>query len=419
MLKTRNKQIWEEASEWLVELRVGHIDTAAKERLDAWFRESPQHIRAFLELSSIWEEGGDPDLDRDNSIDVLIARARGSTNVIALEGEGVAARESYQGSNHLHRRSSKKPLFESAVLVRVFSWPSMVLASAVLACLAGGLVGLNTYLNSDYVTATGEQRTIHLSDGSTIELNSKSRVRVLFSERERDVDLLEGQALFHVAKNPTRPFLVRASGTTVRAVGTQFDVYRKSSGTTVTVVEGRVAVYSQKSSSQAAPSFTNFLSLNPSLSNIWKRNPTSSMPPSPSDGEGPGMKSLQKTSEASFSSTRDALAAHLPGEVFVSTGEQVTVSDQVVSEPRRADTNAVMAWTKRELVFDMTRLEDVAQEFNRYNAQKLIVSDPELEGFHVTGIFSSTDPASLLRFLRAQQGIQVVEADKEIRISKK
>jgi transmembrane sensor len=95
------------------------------------------------------------------------------------------------------------------------------------------------------------------------------------------------------------------------------------------------------------------------------------------------------------------------------------VTNQEVTEPQRADLRAATAWTKRELVFDMTPLADVVQEFNRYNDQKLVVSDPTLAQFHVTGIFSSTDPASLLRFLRSQRGIDIVEAGREIRISKK
>ena len=58
-----------------------------------------------------------------------------------------------------------------------------------------------------------------------------------------NVELVEGQALFRVAKDHARPFVVQTAGIRVRAVGTQFDVYRKASGTQVTVVEGRVAVF--------------------------------------------------------------------------------------------------------------------------------------------------------------------------------
>jgi len=400
VIKTRNKQIYEEAAEWLVELRVGDKDAAARQRLDAWFRESPQHIRAFLELSSIWEEGGDPDLDRDNSAEVLIARARASTNVIALEGEGAGARG--QGSDHVHPHYSNKPVSRSLALARFFSWPSVALASVVLACLVGGLVALNVYWNSVYSTGMGEQRTVHLADGSTVELNSKSRIRVLLSEHERDVDLIEGQALFHVAKDHTRPFIVSVDGMRVRAVGTQFDVYRKSSGTVVTVVEGRVAVYAQKLSSPALP-FDEGEGNPKSL--MTNANSSPPIPRQQLEGEGPTARAGGE-------------AASWPA-VFVSTGEQVTMSDQAAPEPRRADVRAATGWTKRELVFDMTPLSEVALEFNRYNAEKLIVSDPTLEGFHVTGIFSSTDSASLLRFLRAQRGVEVVEAGKEIRISKK
>ena len=84
-VRTVNKQIYEEASQWLVELHAGDVDAAGHERLDAWFRASPQHIRAFLELSSIWEDGADSDLDHHSSIKSLIALARASDSVTSLE----------------------------------------------------------------------------------------------------------------------------------------------------------------------------------------------------------------------------------------------------------------------------------------------------------------------------------------------
>src|SRR5271165_3590980 len=79
-----NLTIYTEAAEWLIELREGEVDAATRERLDAWFRASPEHIRAYLELSSLWEEGADPDLDRTHSTQDLIARARATSNVIPL-----------------------------------------------------------------------------------------------------------------------------------------------------------------------------------------------------------------------------------------------------------------------------------------------------------------------------------------------
>ncbi|MGH3429865.1 MAG: FecR/PupR family sigma factor regulator, partial [Mycobacteriales bacterium] len=79
-----NRQIYEEASLWLVELRVGDMDAAARAKLDAWFRTSPEHIRAYLELSSLWEEGADKDLSRACTTAELIARARETHNVVPI-----------------------------------------------------------------------------------------------------------------------------------------------------------------------------------------------------------------------------------------------------------------------------------------------------------------------------------------------
>src|SRR5579862_5141165 len=80
-----NSPIYEQAAEWLIELREGEIDVPLRERLDAWFRESPQHIRAYLELSALWEDGADPDLDRAHSTEELIALTR-SNNVFPIKG---------------------------------------------------------------------------------------------------------------------------------------------------------------------------------------------------------------------------------------------------------------------------------------------------------------------------------------------
>jgi len=389
MRKIRNEQVYAEASEWVVDVRAGDMDAAAREQLDAWFRRSPEHIRAFLQLSCLCEELEESELDRGKGLEALIAEARASTNVATLAGESFAS--SRHGPDPLHRRIAHTSSVGILTLSRFLSWPSGALAAVVLAYLGFGIVALKVYWDPNYAAGTGEQRTVHLTDGSTVVLNSRSRIRVLYSERERDVELVEGQALFSVAKDHVRPFVVQSAGTRVRAVGTQFDVYRKATGTQVTVVEGRVAVFA------------------PAPGNVGV------------EGE------IPFSSTEALSSHEDRLPAPFTagdsvGEaspVLVSTGEQVTVTNQEVPEPRPADLRAATAWTQRKLVFDMTPLAEVVQEFNRYNTRKLVVSDAALVEFHVTGIFSSADPTSLLQFLQAQGDIDVVEAGGEIRISRK
>ena len=167
--------------------------------------------------------------------------------------------------------------------------------------------------------------------------------------------LLEGQALFRVAKDAQRPFVVRAGDAEVRAVGTAFDVYRKVSETVVTVVEGRVETYDDSGRS--------------------------------------GEKAI-----------------------VLSAGERLAVVPHTVTKPTRADPSVATAWLQKRLIFEETPLNEVAEEFNRYNRRPLSIEDRDLRMLKISGVYSSTDPASLINFLRSQSSIQVVETDKNVRI---
>jgi transmembrane sensor len=424
-----NLPIYEQAADWLIELREGEIDAAARKRLDTWFRASPEHIRAYLELSAIWEDGADADLDRSHSTNDLIARARGQSNVVPLDviaelpedtnqsgrqaiesrseprlSEATLSSETPQQTRQLQNEIPRHPREQTR---RTF-WRGrprpLWAAAAIIACVVGSAsFYLYVQRNLAFETVTGEQRFVKLVDGSTIELNSRSRVRVRFTDAKRDVDLIEGQALFHVAKDSSRPFIVHSGSTLVRAVGTQFDVYRKASGTTVTVVEGRVAV------------------LSPMLQGERERNPSgSAIPPRALlPGRSPAASTATLVQKPEQSGPADAVLSSAPNAIYLSAGEQITVSPQALTHLTHTDPTVATAWTQHELVFDSTPLDEVAQDFNRYNTRQLIISDAALRDFHITGIFSSADPSSLLKFLRTQHDIVVEETDDDIRVSKK
>jgi transmembrane sensor len=103
--------------------------------------------------------------------------------------------------------------------------------------------------------------------------------------------------------------------------------------------------------------------------------------------------------------------------VFVSAGEQVTMLPDAMATPlpHHADLTAATAWMQRKMFFDGSKLSDVASEFNRYNTRQLVIEDPKLMDFRIYGVYSSTDPSSLLRFLQ-DQGLQVTDGETEIRI---
>jgi transmembrane sensor len=383
-----NTQIYEEASDWIVKNREGDLDAREKVQFDMWLRESPQNLHAYLEMSAVWEDVGAIGPGLNANAEELIARAQAEGNIVPLAPLSVLET---RGHPETGQRDVRMPALGKV---------GLYYGLAALVLLTFGCIWLYGQRNT-YATGVGEQRAIVLNDGSTVELNSRSRVRVRFTDAERDLDLIEGQALFHVAKNPQRPFVVSAEGTRIRAVGTQFDVYEKSSGTVVTVVEGKVAVFGQP----------------PIPSYAVKEGAARS-----SSSQTPFASSFQATAERrtprSGSTEADDSAS---GAIFLAAGQQVTVThtSAVASSPVQANIAAATAWTRRSLVFDSAPLTEVAQEFNRYNTRPIVVADPQLAQFHVSGVFSSVEPSLLLRFLRAQPELAVAVSDREIRISKK
>jgi len=363
-----NTQIYEEASEWVVRHRSDDLDAQARRRFDDWLRQSPQHVSAYLEMSSIWEGVPQIEASLNPNADELIERARPLGNVVSLGGSERPDPFLAPAGNE-HRAGRAKIWYSLAATVIV----------------AVGIAGWFHHQRGVYATGIGEQRTVTLSDGSVIELNARSRIKVRYGEHERAVDLTQGQALFRVAKDPSKPFIVASNGTYVRAVGTQFDVYRKSAGTVVTVVEGRVAVTDRRSSE-------------PSLA------------PTPAKATPRGAASDTGAMAASRSNEQN--------EVLLGAGQQLVIAQALSSVPRAANIDAATAWTEQRLVFDYTPLEEVAEEFNRYNHRRLVIEDSGLRMFHISGSFSSTDPTLLLRFLREQPGIQVNETASEVRISR-
>jgi len=367
-----NTQIYEEASEWFIDCRAGDLDEAARAEFDRWLRKSPEHQSAYLEMAAIWNEGPILDPTHRWSVEALIAQASTDcANVIALD----------RGSRPGPRQPAPGPRPTQAVQPTQANLPSTTVQSvsmadsgrpvrsparrrllAVAACILV-IGGWLTYLRTPQVlfeTALGEQRSFALKDGSTIQLNSLSRVRIRYTDQQRTVELLQGQVLFNVAKDSTRPFTVLSGQTRIKAVGTQFDVYRKENDTVVTVVEGRVAV------------------VPPPLS-----------VDSPAPPENPQ---------------------------FLSAGEQIAVNPRVARRIANPNLAGAVAWTRRQLIFDSASLTDVATEFNRYNERKLVIDPSALGTLHISGIFSSTDPTSLIRFLRNRPELRVIETSREIKV---
>jgi transmembrane sensor len=397
--------ILEEASEWFVDFRVGDVDAHAREAFDEWLRRSPEHIRAYMEIAKTYVELPALQAIRQLDVDALIAYARSGENVVPFDSADAASMNEAPTPAIPRQRDDVRATRTERRRYRL-------LAAVSCALVLVTALWWRSERYPSYSTDIGERRSITLADGSTVDLNARSLIRIEFSSAERHVELLDGQALFQVAKDKNRPFTVRSGNATVRAVGTEFDVYRKANGTTVTVLEGRVAVYSSARSDPAAPTPAS--------------TPVAASPRAAAQTPFPVHSSAEPLSSSRASNSEARLPAAASGlvdpsgstGVLLSAGEQVTVTPwQALPAPAHADVAAATAWTERRLIFEGARLSDVVQEFNRYNRRQLVIDGAQLSDFHVSGVFSSTDPTALIRFLRAQPGMRLTESDKEIRIA--
>jgi transmembrane sensor len=340
-----NRQILEEASTWFVVLRGADLDDAARTEFQEWLKRSPEHIRAYLEIASTYADIPAPEGGRTPADLIERARTSADINVVTLSTGQLAA-----GGPEPVR--SGKPRPGSARLIRT----RVLTAAAMLAFVS---VGTWLYLGRNaYETGVGEQRSITLPDGSIVELNARSSVRIAYRAQERGIELLSGQALFRVASDKTRPFIVRSDGAQVRAVGTQFDIYRKKTGTVVTVLEGRVAILSASAATAPEPGVPEFLV----------------------------------------------------------AGEQATVTPTRAAKTERPNVAAATAWAQHQLVFDGTPLREVIEEFSRYSPRRLVIDSPNLADLKISGQYTSASPESLLKFLSLQPGVVVEQVSGETHI---
>jgi transmembrane sensor len=118
-----------------------------------------------------------------------------------------------------------------------------IVAVIGLALFAGDRYLPIDYWLADQRTATGEQRTLRLTDGTLINLNTHSAVDVRFDEKQRLIILQEGEILVETGHGDARPFIVETREGSMRALGTRFLVKREEEGTRLSVLKSAVAAH--------------------------------------------------------------------------------------------------------------------------------------------------------------------------------
>ena len=207
-----SKEIEETAAHWIMRLEDKDMSEATNAEFRTWYFENEAHKNAFERLSSVW-----------GNMDVLA-----DLNDMAASDVSIAASKRDSGAVWFTRRR---------VLVGA-------LAASILVVFSFGLLMPRDFevapFQQAYNTQIGEQETVNLPDGSSIILNTNTKVDIEFTKSNRIVRLESGEAYFEIAKDVERPFSVQTKQGIVTAVGTAFSVRVLDTKIDVLVTEGRV-----------------------------------------------------------------------------------------------------------------------------------------------------------------------------------
>lgn len=303
-----NEDVRDAAARWFARVQDGALDATEQAAFDAWL-EMPEHRREFDQLQRLWSAAD------------LIAPQR------------------------LRQLAAEQPIALQPRRAR--RWQPFA-AAACLAGVAGAIALFNGWgqgYHAEFQTAQGERRQVELPDGSYVELNSGTRLKVRLGAERRDVTLEQGEAMFSVAHAAERPFVIDAGLGEVTVTGTRFDVRRDADEVRVAVEQGRVRVAGRVANG-----------------------------------------------------TEQVLTAGL--------GTRIDAAGQV-AQAKPVDVAAQTAWRDGRLVFKAATLAEVAREVSRYRQQPLRVGSPEVAQMRLTSVFRADDTNALLDALPHLLPVQV------------
>lgn len=334
------------ASDWMAELNEGELEPAQKAALADWLRESPLNVRELLEANLLAQDLRDLPVTREQ-LEEWVKEVREARLPIPLAVTGTPSfvDEARHGDRTLPRSVLR-------------SWS--IAASVALITLFGAATYMH-WQDGRYSTELGEQRILTLADGSVVTLNTSSTIKVDFSDRRRNIELIEGEAFFRVAHDAARPFDVTSPDATARAVGTQFNVRIAGQSTLVSVVEGIVDVRER----------------------------------------------VERKATEQASAAEAVLRLHGGEEAAVDVRKTVddAESARVLKTVHAAPLRAV-AWTRGRVEFEGTPLIDVLDEFQRYREFQVSVAEP-LRQMRLTGSFDAQDVESALAYIATLPNVVV------------
>jgi len=275
------------------------------------------------------------------------------------------------------------------------TFPKILAATAFSLLMVVGIFSVQTNnhgqnANGLYATAIGQQKTISLADGSELQLNTNSQIRLDYSGDYRDIHLLQGEAHFIVAKDKSRPFRVLAGNGLVQAIGTAFTVYLNNNDVEVTITEGVVGLQSwqpnilSKAKNQLASQTTDN-AVNQAVNNTAAKLHANTL------------HDLGKLKVG-----QRAVIEGLKSEAGVVESVHAIIKELSPQELERR-----LSWRKGYIVFKGAPLDQVVMEVERYSQVTIELVDPALAAIEIGGQFKIGEVGAILESLENNFGLKV------------
>ena len=306
------------AQDWVVERRAGAIwSDEDQARLDSWLAQSPAHLVAYWRMDAAWDCA-----QRLAAVNEPMPRDRGIRPFFRL-----------------HRAK-------------------IVAAAALVAALgAGVLTQFREPADRVYTTPLGGQMTVKLADGSEIQLNTNSMLRLSSSRRQATLE--RGEAYFAIKHDASNPFVLTVAGYRVIDLGTKFSVHTEGESLEVALVEGMAKV------------------------------------------------------EPLHSATEATAAVLHPGDVAIATSTSLSLKAKPIARIQDE-----LSWRQGVLTFKNVTLADAATTFNRYNNTKIIIADSSVGKLTLYGTFPMKDVSAFADAAQAYFNLHVSNRNSEIVISR-
>ncbi len=340
--KKPDPKVLTQVTDWFDKVKSQELTPDEKTRFFSWLAEDPIHQEEFDFMSTLWD----------------------CTDVLAEEP--LPAPEVQENKSKLRVGFFQRWYDTVNTSIPMFK-PMAGIAVAMLIVAVVWMLQSNGSSRQIFKTATGEQRTVYLKDGSSICLDSETIVTTDYTMDSRRIDLNKGRASFSVQHDPKRPFIVSVGDVFVRAVGTKFSVFKRKKGNVaIAVTEGQVKV------TQEDPMLLEETQPEKEILVTTKKIIT---------------PSVEKTPE--------------PLQQILNPGQKILVEKtRKVYKVKQVETRHIAGWENGRLFFRKTPLEDVIEEINRYLEKKIVIGDARLNSHRISIIFKIRDRKYFLKTLK-------------------